>query len=182
MRFLPVAFRGRGAQPARSRCATLVGLYGIQVLDRIMRLPPVIALVCLVAGLAVHRVVPLSLGLPSFEMGMGVGGSLLLAAVCVAVAALSELRRHGTTVEPGQRPTALVTSGIFSFTRNPLYLALLLVLLSLAVMVNSLWLVVSAGLLWLALHRVVVRAEERVIEQVFGEEYTAYRRRVRRWV
>ena len=149
---------------------------------RLIRLPPVIAFASLVAGLAAHRFVPVSLGLPSFEVGMGIGCAVLLAGVAVAWAALSELRAHKTTAEPGQRPTALVMSGIFSFTRNPLYLTLLLVLLSVAVMADSLWLVVSAGLLWLTLDRVVVRAEEKLLEEAFLEEYVAYKRRVRRWV
>ena len=113
---------------------------------------------------------------------MGIGCAVLLAGVVVAWAALSELKRHRTTVEPGQRPTALVTSGVFGFTRNPLYITLLLVVSSIAVMVNSLWLIVSAALLWLTLDRVIVRAEEKILDEVFPEEYLAYRSRVRRWV
>ena len=113
---------------------------------------------------------------------MGIGGALLLVGTGIGWAALSELRRHRTTVEPWHRPTALVTSGMFAFTRNPLYLTLLLILLSLAIMMDSLWLVASTALLWLTLDRVVVRAEEKLVEEAFPEEYPAYKRRVRRWL
>ena len=125
---------------------------------------------------------PLSLGLPSFTVGMALGGVLLAAAISIAAAALSNLRSHRTTNEPGQVPTALVTTGVFRLSRNPLYLSLVLVMASIASMADSVWLAASAVLLALALDRVIIRAEERVLEQEFGRAWLEYRSRVRRWL
>jgi len=149
---------------------------------RFIRLPPVLFFGYLLAGLAVQTVVPISLGIPSFELGMAIGSALLVVGVLVAWSALSELRKHGTTEEPGKLPTNLVTSGVFSFSRNPLYLTQLIVLCSLAVMVNSPWLIVSAALLWFTLDRLVVRSEEQLLEKAFAQKYLEYKDRVGRWV
>ena len=139
-------------------------------------------LLTLTGGAVVHARFPLRLGVPSFAIGMIAGTVTWLAAVAVASFALAELRKHRTPVEPGQRPTALVTSGVFAFTRNPLYLSLLLVATGLAFAVDALWLAISATLLWLLLDRAVILDEERLLEETFGDEYIAYTRRTRRWL
>jgi protein-S-isoprenylcysteine O-methyltransferase Ste14 len=155
---------------------------GTIVIARIIRLPPVLFLSFLVVGSMAQARFPLSLGLPSFAVGMAVGSGALIVAAAIASAALWELNKHRTTVEPWQRPTALVTSGVFSFSRNPLYLALLLVLAGIAVMADALWLIIVTALLWLSLDRFIIRTEEEVLKEIFTEEYLAYRSRVRRWV
>ena len=92
------------------------------------------------------------------------------------------MKRLKTPIQPGQIPARLVTTGPFRFTRNPLYVALLLVLTALAIMENSLWLAFGTGALWLLLDRLVVVREEVQIRQTFGSEYSAYAARVRRWL
>lgn len=92
------------------------------------------------------------------------------------------MKRCRTPIEPGQIPARLVTTGPFRFTRNPLYLALLLVLTALAVMGNSLWLALGTGVLLLLLDRLVIVREEAVIRRTFGSEYSSYVARVRRWL
>lgn len=152
------------------------------MIARIIRLPVVLFLTFLIAGSAAQGMVPLLIGIPSFEVAMGIGSAMLAGAAIIGSAALFEMKKHGTTVEPGQRPAALVTTGIFSFSRNPLYLTLLLVLAALAVMADSLWLLVATALFWLLLNTFIVRSEERLLEETFAEEYATYKRRVRRWL
>lgn len=146
----------------------------------ILRLPPVWLIGMIAAASVLHSRLPLSFGVP-FDLGLVAGGFLGLSAVTIAVLAFAEMRRSGTTIEPGRRPTALVTRGPFSFTRNPLYVAQILLVLALAVAMDSLWFVAAALVLWIALDRLVVVVEERTIEEAFGEEYRAYKRKVRRW-
>jgi protein-S-isoprenylcysteine O-methyltransferase Ste14 len=117
----------------------------------------------------------------SFGAGMAAGSGALLLAVALAAWGIWEMKRHRTPIEPGQIPARLVTTGPFRFSRNPLYLALLLVLAGLAVMGNSLWLGLGTGVLLLLLDRLVVRREEAAIRRTFGPEYSAYVTRVRRW-
>jgi protein-S-isoprenylcysteine O-methyltransferase Ste14 len=152
------------------------------MLARILRLPVVLFLLALTGGSVIHRWFPVPLGLPSFAWMMLSGGSLMLAALLLAAAALLTMRRHRTTVEPGQRPSTLVTGGVFGLTRNPIYVALVLLMAAIALMADAVWILVAAAVLWLLLDRIVIRAEERIVEEVFGEQYVAYKGRVRRWL
>ena len=90
--------------------------------------------------------------------------------------------RMRTTVLPHHATTALVTSGPFRFTRNPLYLALGLVLTGLALAVNSMAMAVMIAPWALVMRYGVIAREEHYLEGKFGEEYRAYCRRVRRWL
>lgn len=152
------------------------------MLRRIVRLPPVLFFVFLTLGSTANVFLPLPIGLASAGCQLVAGGGLFLAAVAIAAAGLWELRRHRTPVEPWQTPSMLVTSGIYSFSRNPIYLALTVALTGFAVMFDTWWLIVSAAVLWIVLDRVVIRGEERLVGATFPEEYAAYRGRVSRWL
>ncbi|MFN8010842.1 MAG: methyltransferase [Holophagaceae bacterium] len=93
----------------------------------------------------------------------------------------SHLRRARTPVEPGHVPSALVTSGPYRFTHNPLYLGQLLFLLGLGLAAFP-WLLPGAVLQALLLDRLVIPSEEARIAAHFGDGFAAYRARVRRWI
>lgn len=104
------------------------------------------------------------------------------AALVLAGTAGRRIWRARTTVLPHRTTTALVTSGPFRFTRNPIYLALGAVLAGVALAMNSLALLVMIAP-WAAVMRYgVIAREERYLEGKFGEDYRAYCRRVRRWL
>ncbi len=152
------------------------------MLVRILKLPVVHLLLAITIASILHARFPLSLGIPSFVWGMSGGVIALVAAVAIAGSAMATMRKHRTTVEPGQRPAHLVTGGVFALTRNPIYLSMLLIVLAIALMTDAVWFVVAAAALCVVLDRVVIRWEERTIEDAFGAEYAEYRRRVRRWI
>ncbi|MCH7817451.1 MAG: isoprenylcysteine carboxylmethyltransferase family protein [Proteobacteria bacterium] len=92
-------------------------------------------------------------------------------------------KRKGHASLPTNEPTgAIITQGPYRFSRNPIYLATLLLQVGIGIWVNILWFlglgIVSALLLW----RGVVSREERYLERKFGEEYLSYKGRVRRWL
>ena len=118
----------------------------------------------------------------SFVTGMAIGSVALLLAGTLAGWGIWEMKRLSTSIEPGKTPARLVTSGPFRFSRNPLYLALLLILTGIAVMSNSMWLAFGVGVLRLLLDRLVVAREETMIKRTFGVEYSVYIARVRRWL
>ena len=110
---------------------------------------------------------------------------LALAGGAVALAGLREFARACTTVNPlaPERTTSLVTSGIYRFTRNPMYLGMLLVLIGWGVWLgNAVALLVGPMLAVLLLNALQIRPEERVMQARFGEVYTRYRASVRRWI
>ena len=122
-----------------------------------------------------------STGLPG-RFRFGVGAVLAVGAVGLALAALWRFRKAGTAAEPWRPSTALVTGGVYRFTRNPMYLAMTLLYLGLALAMDSgvalallppLLAVVQAG---------VISREERYLEGKFRDEYRRYRATVRRWI
>lgn len=90
--------------------------------------------------------------------------------------------KAGTPVVPFERSTALVVTGFYRWTRNPMYLGLVLILLGAAMLLGTL----SAFLpipvfVWIIQTR-FIRGEERFLEDIFGNEYLAYKSKVRRWL
>ncbi len=88
----------------------------------------------------------------------------------------------GTRINPLRPVTALVTSGPFRFSRNPLSVSLVLLYLGLAFQINSLWPMFLFPILLIVNHYGITLREERYLESKFGEPYRDYCRHVRRWV
>ena len=106
----------------------------------------------------------------------------MLAAVALFFSAVRAMRRAGTPV-PGDRPTAaIVRSGPYRYTRNPIYLAFSLFQLGLAGWVNSLWLLITLMPAAALMALVVIPREERYLQSRFPSDYPAYRAAVRRWL
>jgi protein-S-isoprenylcysteine O-methyltransferase Ste14 len=142
--------------------------------------PPLIFATALALGWLLQRLVPQPL-LPGV-VAPWVGGVLVVAALGIAGAAVWEMRRARTAVDPYSPSTALVRSGPFARSRNPIYVALILLSLGVAALVNALW---SALLLLPAvavLRRFVIAREEAYLERRFGEEYRTYRDATPRWL
>jgi protein-S-isoprenylcysteine O-methyltransferase Ste14 len=90
--------------------------------------------------------------------------------------------RHGTAIRPFDRSSALVISGPYRFTRNPMYVGLVAMLIGLALMLESLSpLLVVAAFAWIIATRFIA-VEERMLDERFGTAYAEYRARVRRWL
>ncbi len=102
--------------------------------------------------------------------------------VALAAAASRQFARAGTNIVPLTKSTALVTTGAFARSRNPMYLGMNLALSGLAVILNEPWpwLVLPAFLALLYLR--FIRHEEALMEATFGDEYRAYRAKVRRFI
>lgn len=144
--------------------------------------PPLLFLACLTVGSFLQYRRPFPIGSYHFRVGASIGVCMLAVAAIIGGWALREMFKLRTPVEPWETPRHLVTSGPFRISRNPLYLTLTLTLFALAVMANSAWLVASAIALVVLLDRLVIKREEEVLTREFGDEYTRYRSRVRRWV
>ena len=93
-----------------------------------------------------------------------------------------EFKRHQTTVKPFEKPSALLVTFPFSFTRNPMYLGLALMLLGVALLLGTVSPLVPAVSFPLLVDRLFIRAEEQMLAASFGEDWDEYRGRVRRWL
>lgn len=148
---------------------------------RILAPPPLLHLAALVAGVALHAGWPLRAALPP-TVSRVIGAALLVGAALLIGWGIRSLRRADTPLDPNRTALHLVTSGAFALTRNPLYLGLSLAHAGLALLVPSIWLLVSALTATLLVHAGVIRPEEQRLDAAFGEVYRAYRARVRRWL
>ena len=95
---------------------------------------------------------------------------------------LSTLHRHRTTVNPYRGASELCTDGPFRFSRNPIYLGDWFILTGVSLLLNTLWPLLFAPLIWLMLRYGVIRHEEAHLEARFGDAYRDYKARVRRWL
>lgn len=125
---------------------------------------------------------------PSLEIRLPglvwIAAGLALAGGVVVAMAIVELRRADTTLNPTRPDSSarLVTSGIYRWTRNPMYLGVLLFLCSWAlVLANSLALL-GLPVFFAYLTRYQIQPEERALAERFGAEFVAYQSRVRRWL
>jgi protein-S-isoprenylcysteine O-methyltransferase Ste14 len=110
--------------------------------------------------------------------------TILVIAVVIGIAAVLGFRRAKTTINPltPQASSALVVRGIYRWTRNPMYLAMLLVLVGWACIVAN-WAALAMLPLFVAtLNRLQIEPEERALHARFGAEFENYRRKVRRWL
>jgi protein-S-isoprenylcysteine O-methyltransferase Ste14 len=142
--------------------------------------PPFVYLGSIALGLVVHYAWPARFVPPS--VSTPVGAMLTVLAVSLFVAAVRTLRAAGTPI-PGNLPTtAIVRTGPYRFSRNPIYLAFSLFHLGLAVWVNSLGLLITLIPAVSLMALVVIPKEERYLEARFPSEYLSYRGAVRRWL
>lgn len=148
--------------------------------------PGVLAPPPLIAGLTLLVGIGLDMWSPAPFLGVmarvALGVVLIVPAVALALWSVWLFRRAGTAVEPWHPSSALVTGGPYGFSRNPIYLALVVAFAGLACVLDSLWLVALTPLLALTLDRGVIAREEPYLERVFGDAYRAYRGQVRRWM
>ena len=90
--------------------------------------------------------------------------------------------RAGASPDALQPPAALVTRGPFRFSRNPMYLGFVLIYAGGGLLMNSLWIVLLAAGVVIAVTQAIIVRDEHLLEKRFGDEYRTYRARVRRWL
>ncbi len=142
--------------------------------------PPALFAGTLLASLALHWIWGWRLGWPTVPR-MVLGGLGIAVAVWLALSGKRALKAAGTNIRPDQPTTAIVTGGPYRFSRNPLYVAMLILYLSVTIVANSVWPLVLLLPMFLVLEFGIVRREERYLAAKFGEPYLAYKARVRRW-
>jgi len=146
----------------------------------VLILPPLLYGLALATGFLLQWIAPRPI-MPS-NARYWLGGVLLAFGVFLAMWGRRVMERAGTNINPTLPSTALVATGPFSFSRNPLYVALTLMYVGLALLANALWVLVWIVPVLVLMHYGVVRREERYLEAKFGDAYRAYRSRVRRYL
>jgi protein-S-isoprenylcysteine O-methyltransferase Ste14 len=144
--------------------------------------PPVLFVAAILLAIAGGRLSPLEWpgldDLPARIIGLAIGA----AGIALIVWALITFAREKTTVMPDKPATHLITSGPFRFFRNPIYLGEAFLLLGLAELSKNVWFVIAAMLFAAFVTWLAILPEERHLEARFGEAYTSYKSKTRRWI
>lgn len=142
--------------------------------------PPFLYIAAVALGLVAGWLWPVAL-LPIW-VRLSLGPGLIVVAVVLVRPAMRAFRARGVAFDVRQVPGSLITSGPYRISRNPGYLALILISLGIAVIADNIWIVGFAALATLITRQRVVLPEERILAAEFGAEYEAYKARVRRWI
>jgi protein-S-isoprenylcysteine O-methyltransferase Ste14 len=142
--------------------------------------PPVVALMFIVIAYFLGRFVPLPFAAPSILRYVGL--ALTFLGFLLGIGAFIEFRKARTTLDPHGSARQLVTSGIYRFTRNPIYLGFLLMVIGLPLNSGLYWGLVMTPFYVFMMNRLIIQHEETYLERKFGKTYTSYTSRVRRWL
>ena len=150
-------------------------------MKRFLRLPPVIPALCTVAAAVIHGVIwsfePLS-----EPWNYASGGVIIGIAIVMFAASIARFRRHGESFDVGKPTSNLVTDGIYSTSRNPGYLAMLIVIFGIGCTANSLAIMLAVIPSFVSFNWLAIPREERYLRRTIGAEYDDYKKRVRRWL
>ena len=147
------------------------------------RRPPLLYLACLLLGFALDRLLPLPLTHPELTaVGWRAGGALFAIGIAIMAAGIRNFSRADTPVPSNQPVRALVTTGIHGWSRNPIYVGMLLVYAGIGIAARSPWILILLLPLFIILGYGVVAREEAYLEGRLGETYRDYKAHVRRWL
>jgi len=134
-------------------------------------------------SIPIHFFVPLSLqpGLLK-QIVVPIGVISIILGVGIFVLGRRELARYGQPTDPGHPTNAVVQTGIFAISRNPLYLSCVIVLSGIALTLNMLWIFVTLLASIILCHYILIIPEERYLSARFGEDYEKYSATVQRWL
>lgn len=144
--------------------------------------PPLLYAAAFIIGLLLQRWHPLTITSADETprlIGAALFGGLFLG---FFVSAFTEFRKARTTLIPNHPASALVTTGVYRLTRNPMYVSLVTLYICAALILNAWWPCIVLPLLIVVIDRAVIGREERYLAAAFPDAYPAYVSRVRRWI
>ena len=142
--------------------------------------PPLVALLFIVIAYFLGRFVPVPFVVPPVLQYVGL--ALTFVGFLLGIGAFMEFRKARTTLNPHGSVKHLVTAGVYRFTRNPIYLGFLLMVIGLPLNSGLIWGLVVAPFYMMTMSSLVIEREEAYLERKFRKEYTSYTSRVRRWL
>ncbi len=143
-------------------------------------IPPVYLLLSLLLMGLLHYFLPILQIVPDFFYYAGV--FFLLAGLAMMIGCARMFRKAETPVFPFEPSTALLTHGIYRYTRNPIYLGMVSMLLGFSMMLGSLAPFLVLPLFFFIIQEGFIRYEEPFLEEIFGDQYRQYKSQVRRWL
>ncbi len=142
--------------------------------------PPLIFLFFLLAAYGLQHFWPISIGSSS---GLKyIGGGVIALGIGIVVLVAQSFKRAETNIEPWKPTTKIISTGIYAYSRNPIYTGFCLVLIGIGIFLNSFWILISFIPSAILVNHVAIKKEEKYLEKKFREEYMLYKNKVRRWL
>lgn len=143
-------------------------------------IPPVYLLISLILMFVLNRYIPVEIIItsPFNYSGIFVG----FCGLALATSGVISFKKAGTALKPFEASTALVTDGLYRYTRNPMYLGMVILLIGVASYLGSLMPYVVIPVFFLVIQQCFIKHEEPFLENIFGQEYLDYKNNVRRWL
>jgi protein-S-isoprenylcysteine O-methyltransferase Ste14 len=143
--------------------------------------PPLLFMTALAAGFALEVVRPTTFPVHG-PARFALGAALLAAGTWLTSTAIRQQRRAGTNIETNRPTETIVRDGLYRWSRNPIYIGLVLLYLGFAALGDSLWVLGLLAPLLVVMHFGVILREEAYLDRKFGDVYREYRAGVRRWL
>ena len=144
--------------------------------------PPFVPLIALAIGIVLHLWVwPLSIPLLG-ALRWGLAGLLAILGLVLMAGAFGLFRSTGQDPKPWLSTPEIISTGVYRFTRNPMYVSMGLLQGGIGVALANGWVVLLVPLVWFVIYLIAIRHEEAYLEGKFGSAYTDYKASVRRWL
>jgi protein-S-isoprenylcysteine O-methyltransferase Ste14 len=142
--------------------------------------PPILLLIHIFAAFLLNWLFPLPFAFPSILVW--VGYLLILVGLGLPVSAAGRVIKAHTTLDPHGPVTEIVTSGPYHYSRNPIYLGFVCLLIGFPLIFRTYWGAILTPVFMASLYQLVIKQEEAYLEKKFGDVYTSYKSRVKRWL
>jgi len=144
--------------------------------------PPLFYVLTFLAAVFIQKRIHINDSLFHLKITKGIGVLFLLTAFCFLFTSLTKFFKSKNTVVLIKPASSLQTNGVYSISRNPMYVGLAFVYLGITCFIGSWWNIVLLPLLVFIMQSYVIKKEENYLERAFGNEYLEYKKRVRRWL
>jgi len=146
--------------------------------------PPIAGILTIIGGYIIGRFIPILTEYTLSAPGRyWIGGIIVLSAGSVlGLWPLLQFRDTGQNVTPWSGTPEIIVEGPYKFSRNPMYLMMLLVCIGFAVILSEPWILILTPVLAIVLYHIAIKHEEAYLEDKFGESYCTYKKTVRRWI
>jgi protein-S-isoprenylcysteine O-methyltransferase Ste14 len=144
--------------------------------------PPLIYVLIFIAAIFIQKGVYIDDSLFRLKLTRGIGILFLIAAFFFLATSLAKFFKTRNTVILIKPASSLQTSGVYAISRNPMYVGLLFVYLGITCFIGNWWNIILLPLLIFIMQAYVIKSEEKYLERAFGDKFTEYKKRVRRWL
>jgi protein-S-isoprenylcysteine O-methyltransferase Ste14 len=144
--------------------------------------PPLVYVGAVIAGVLLHALVlPLRLELAS-SVRIVLAAAAALLGLALMAGAFRLFKRTGQDPKPWKATPEIISTGVYRFTRNPMYVSMALLQIAIGIGLANGWIIALAPLVLVIIYAIAIRHEEAYLERKFGGAYIEYKRSVRRWV